>query len=66
MQHIGHRTSDEIAQLRQALRELEDANEAVCAGRSKAAYDAMLAAGQGDDLLRLDRARAAARALLSR
>lgn len=65
--YAGHARAllDEIDRLRAALRELEDANEELCAGRSQAAYDAMVTSGQSDSLLRLDRARRAATELLS-
>lgn len=52
--------------LEDALRELEKANEAVCAGRTQRTYHQMLEDGQGDDLLRLDEARSKARSLLSK
>ncbi len=53
------------ALLRLALRRLEAANEAACAARPQAAYDAMIAtAGGADALLELDAARSAARAAL--
>jgi len=56
---------DRVEALRAALQELEAANEAVCAGRSRAAYEAMIDGGQSDDLLRLDAARRHARELLA-
>ena len=60
-----NRSVQERQDLRAALRELEQANEALAASRPQAAYSAMIAAGQGDALLRLDRARSRARALLA-
>ena len=54
------------ARLRKALKELEAANETLAAKRPKTAYDALIEAGQGYDLMVLDIARKAARtALLS-
>lgn len=50
--------------LRHSLRCLEDACEAVAAGRPQAAYDAMIAGGQADALVALDMARASARQTL--
>lgn len=51
---------------RDALTELESANDAACALRSDAAYQALLTCpGMSDALLSLDRARARARAMLS-
>ncbi|WP_323775969.1 hypothetical protein [Leisingera sp.] len=47
------------------IRKLESAYDVVCAGRSQAAYDQMIADGQADALLELDNARREARATLS-
>ena len=49
----------------EALKTMEAANEALCAGRPQNVYTAMLAAGQEDALLNLDHARRAARAALT-
>jgi hypothetical protein len=48
--------------MKEALRELEAANDTLCAIRSQAAYDQMIADGNGDALARLDRGRLNARA----
>lgn len=50
--------------LEDALRELEEANDAICSGRTQRTYHQMLEDGQEDDLLRLDKARSKARSLL--
>lgn len=55
----------EIGRLREALAELELANDAVAATRTHETYCAMLADGQSDSLMKLDAARSAARAALA-
>ena len=52
-------------QMLAALKETEAANDAVCRHRSTAAYLMMISDGQSDDLIRLDAARAAARAAIA-
>jgi Mn-dependent DtxR family transcriptional regulator len=56
--------AETIRQLRKALQDLEAANNKLAATRSPEAYDAMLKAGQSDDLIELDRVRLNARNLL--
>lgn len=51
-------------ELRQALHDLEAANEALAATRSQEVYDQMIADGQSDLLVNLDNARRRARTLL--
>lgn len=51
--------------LREALAELEAANDALCAVRSQATYDQMIADGNEDALARLDEARSKARAAIN-
>lgn len=55
-----------IEALEGALRKLEEANDKMAAGRSRAAYFAMIDAGQLDALADLDGARWDARALLTK
>lgn len=55
----------ENAKLREALRRLEDANDALCAKRSLATYDSItIGDGATEELLELDEARRDARAAL--
>ncbi len=49
----------------EVIRNLEQAYEAVCAGRTQAVYDQMIADGQANDLLHLDNARRKAREAIS-
>lgn len=66
LQAMVRMRNDRIQELEKGLRELEDANEAVATARTQKVYLAMIDAGMDQDtLLRLDRARSAARALLN-
>lgn len=62
----NHKLKAQLAGAREALEELEQANEDLASTRPRAAYDAMIDGGQEDQLLTLDQARAKARAALGK
>ncbi len=57
--------SAEVERLKDALKEMEEANQALCAARPQAVYDALIRAGQADLLGALDSARKKARTALT-